>query len=98
MAEFVITMVIIGAIAGYAARLIVPGRDPMGFLKTVLLGVIGSFAGGFLGYALLGEDVGEGPLQTSGIIGSIIGTVLVLLIYRAGVRRAGWRGWLARRL
>lgn len=91
MVEFIITIAIIGAIAGYAARLLVPGPDPLGFLRTVLLGVVGSFAGGFLGYLLLGEDAAAGPLQTSGIIGSIIGAVVVLLLYRGGSRRTRWR-------
>ena len=59
----------------------------MGFWATVLVGVIGSFVGGFLGYALFGVDFDEGALQASGIIGSIIGAVIVVLIYRAMNRR-----------
>lgn len=74
---------IVGVIAGYAARLLVPGRDPMGFWGTVLLGVIGSFVGGFLGYLLVGHDLEEGPFQAAGIIGSIIGAIIALLIWRA---------------
>ena len=76
----------IGIIAGFLARLLVPGRDPMGFWATVLLGIVGSFIGGFLGYIIFGEDVDEGALQASGIIGSIIGAVIALLIYRAATR------------
>jgi len=78
---------VIGVVAGYLARLLVPGRDPMGFWATVLLGIIGSFVGGFLGYALFNKDVDQGALQTSGIIGSVIGAIIVLLIYRAVARR-----------
>jgi uncharacterized membrane protein YeaQ/YmgE (transglycosylase-associated protein family) len=84
---FLISMLIIGIIAGYLARLLVPGRDPMGFFQTVLLGVVGSFIGGFLGYVLFDKDVAEGGLQASGILGSIIGAVIALLIYNAATRR-----------
>src|SRR6266516_4834939 len=87
-----IYLFVVGIIAGFLARLLVPGRDPMGFWATVLLGVIGSFVGGFLGYVLFNKDVNEGAFQTSGIIGSIIGAVIALLVYRAitrGHRRHG---------
>jgi uncharacterized membrane protein YeaQ/YmgE (transglycosylase-associated protein family) len=80
---FLVSMLIIGIIAGFLARLLVPGRDPMGFWATVLLGIIGSFIGGFLGYVLFGKDLDEGALQPSGVVGSVIGAVIALLIYRA---------------
>jgi uncharacterized membrane protein YeaQ/YmgE (transglycosylase-associated protein family) len=84
---FIITLIIIGAIAGFIARALVPGKDPMGIGATILLGIVGSFIGGFLGWALFGKDMSEGALQPSGIIGSIIGAVIALLIYRAATRR-----------
>jgi uncharacterized membrane protein YeaQ/YmgE (transglycosylase-associated protein family) len=87
MLGFLVFLFVVGIIAGFLARLIVPGRDPMGFWATVLLGVIGSFVGGFLGYVLFGKDLDEGALQASGVIGSIIGAIIVLLIYRAVSRR-----------
>jgi uncharacterized membrane protein YeaQ/YmgE (transglycosylase-associated protein family) len=83
MLGFIIAMVIVGIIAGYLARLLVPGPDPMGFVGTVVLGIAGSFLGGFLGYVLFDKDIGEGALQPSGIIGSIIGAVLLLLLFNA---------------
>ena len=86
MIGFLISMFVIGIIAGFLARLLVPGRDPMGFWATVLLGIVGSFIGGFLGYVLFGKDLDEGAIQASGIIGSIIGAVIVLLLYRAITR------------
>jgi uncharacterized membrane protein YeaQ/YmgE (transglycosylase-associated protein family) len=54
---------------------------------TIVLGIVGSFVGGFLGRALLGTDKGQGYLQASGIVGSIIGAVLALLVYRAATGR-----------
>jgi uncharacterized membrane protein YeaQ/YmgE (transglycosylase-associated protein family) len=86
---FIITMIVIGIVAGYLARLLVPGRDPMSFVQTVLLGVAGSFIGGFLGYVLFDKDINEGALQASGVIGSIIGAVIALLIYNAASHRRG---------
>jgi uncharacterized membrane protein YeaQ/YmgE (transglycosylase-associated protein family) len=84
---FIITMIIVGAIAGFLARLIVPGRDAMGVIATIVLGIVGSFIGGFLGYLLFHKDAAAGALQPSGIIGSIIGAIIALLIYRAVNRR-----------
>jgi uncharacterized membrane protein YeaQ/YmgE (transglycosylase-associated protein family) len=86
----IISWIVLGLIAGAVARLLVPGPDPMGIVATVLLGVVGSFVGGFLGYVLFHKDLSEGALQPSGIIGSIIGAILVLLVWRAvgGRRRA----------
>jgi len=84
---FIITLIIVGAIAGFIARAVVPGRDPMGVVGTIVLGIIGSFVGGFLGYLLFRRDTVEGALQPSGIIGSILGAIVALLIYRAVSRR-----------
>jgi uncharacterized membrane protein YeaQ/YmgE (transglycosylase-associated protein family) len=93
---FLLSMLIIGIIAGFLARLLVPGRDPMGFWATVLLGVIGSFVGGFLGYVIFGHDLDEGALQPAGVIGSVIGAVIVLLVWRQIVKSRGGTG-IARR-
>jgi uncharacterized membrane protein YeaQ/YmgE (transglycosylase-associated protein family) len=78
----IISLIIIGLIAGALARLFVPGRDPMGIGATILLGIVGSFIGGFLGYVLFHKDSNDGFFQASGIIGSVIGAVIALLIYR----------------
>ena len=59
----------------------------MSLALTTLLGVVGSFVGGFLGYLLFNADLDEGALQPSGIIGSILGAIVALLIYRVAVQK-----------
>jgi uncharacterized membrane protein YeaQ/YmgE (transglycosylase-associated protein family) len=83
MLGFVLYLIVIGLIAGFLARLLVPGPDPMSVGGTILLGIIGSFVGGFLLYALFNADASEGAFQASGIVGSVIGAIIVLLLYRA---------------
>ena len=83
MLWFIVVLLVVGLIAGALARLLVPGKDPIGLLGTWLLGVLGSFVGGFLGYVLFGHDIQDGAVQLSGIIGSVIGAVVLLLIWRA---------------
>lgn len=82
MLGLILYLIVIGVIAGYLARLLVPGKDSIGFLGTVALGIVGSFIGGFLGYLIFDKDFGEGALQASGLIGSVIGAVLALLAWR----------------
>jgi uncharacterized membrane protein YeaQ/YmgE (transglycosylase-associated protein family) len=84
MIWFILVLFVFGIVFGAIARLLVPGRDPMGIVGTWALGVAGSFMGGFLGYLLFGGD-DDGPFRMSGIFGSIIGAVVLLLIYRAVV-------------
>jgi uncharacterized membrane protein YeaQ/YmgE (transglycosylase-associated protein family) len=86
----IISLLVIGLIAGFIARAVVPGRDAMSVGQTLLLGIVGSFIGGFLGY-LIHHDTKDGFFQTSGIIGSIIGAIIALLIYRAVGGRRGVR-------
>lgn len=91
---FLISLLLVGLIAGFVARAVVPGKDPMGILGTMALGVVGSFVGGLLGYVLFGKNLNDGAFQPSGLIGSIIGAVIALLVYRAvtGRRRTAVRG------
>lgn len=77
--------IIFGAIVGALARFIMPGRDPMGILMTILLGIAGSVLGGFL-LGLLIRGRGTDPM---GWIGSVLGALLLLWLYR---RYAGQRG------
>ncbi|PZE24780.1 MULTISPECIES: GlsB/YeaQ/YmgE family stress response membrane protein [unclassified Curtobacterium] len=81
MIGLIISLIIIGLIAGALARLIIPGRQSMGIIATIVLGIIGSFVGGFLGFLIFQHDPMDGFFQPAGIIGSIIGAVIVLFIY-----------------
>ena len=83
----VMYMLFIGFFAGFIARLLVPGRNPMTWWQTLLLGILGSYAGGFGGYILFGWDRDSGAIQLGGIFTSIGGAVVLLLIWRAYQRR-----------
>ncbi|MGK2948418.1 MAG: GlsB/YeaQ/YmgE family stress response membrane protein [Acidimicrobiales bacterium] len=87
MIGFIIWMLLLGLIAGFIARAVVPGNDSMSVGATIVLGIIGSFVGGFLADLLFrseGEDMGLAP---AGIIGSIIGAIIALLVYNAATGR-----------
>ena len=77
-----IWMLIIGLIAGALARLIMPGRDPMGIVMTIILGIVGSILGGLVSWAIWGTDTPESGFRPAGLLLSIIGAILVLWIYR----------------
>jgi uncharacterized membrane protein YeaQ/YmgE (transglycosylase-associated protein family) len=79
--EFIGQLLVLGLVAGALARWLVPGEDPMSIAWTVVLGITGSFVGGFLGWWIFDTDLEEGFVQISGVLGSVIGAVLVLLIY-----------------
>jgi len=87
MLVFLLSLFAVGLIAGGLARLIVPGRDPIGILGTALLGIVGSFVGGLL-VSLLFQNTLQ--LRTSGLIGSVVGAVIALLIYRSSYRRRAY--------
>lgn len=93
----IVGLLIIGIVAGYVARVLVPGKDSMGVGTTIMLGIVGSFIGGFLGYLLFHKDSSEGFVQPSSWIGSIIGAVIALLVYNALSGRKGHRRTAAMR-
>ena len=74
----IILMVVWGLIAGAIAKMLMPGKDPGGIVVTILLGIAGSLLGGFL-FNAIGIGGGE---RYAGLIGSVIGAVLLLFIYR----------------
>jgi uncharacterized membrane protein YeaQ/YmgE (transglycosylase-associated protein family) len=92
MIGLIISLILIGLIAGALARLLVPGRQDISIPMTILIGIIGSFVGGFLGYLIFHHDSQNGFFQPSGILGSIIGAVIVLLVWM----RVGSRGSIRR--
>jgi uncharacterized membrane protein YeaQ/YmgE (transglycosylase-associated protein family) len=79
----ILAWILFGLVVGIIAKLLMPGRDPGGFIVTILLGVAGALLGGFLGRAmgLYGSN------ESAGWIVSILGAVILLAIYRMMVRR-----------
>ncbi len=74
----IIWTLLIGLVVGAIAKLIMPGKDPGGFIITILLGIAGAFLAGFLGRALHWYAPGE----PAGFIASVIGAIILLVIYR----------------
>ncbi len=82
-----ITFILFGLVIGLIARAIMPGRQSMGLIATALLGVAGSFVGGFIGSLIQGGRLFD--LHSSGIIGSILGALVVMFLVGAvGKRRS----------
>jgi uncharacterized membrane protein YeaQ/YmgE (transglycosylase-associated protein family) len=75
--------ILFGLVAGVIAKLIMPGKDPGGFIVTILLGIAGALGGGFAGRALGLYDRGEG----AGMLMAIAGAIVLLLIYRMTMGR-----------
>ena len=76
--------ILFGLVVGVIAKLIMPGRDPGGIIVTMLLGIVGAVLGGFLGRSL----GFYGPQQAAGWLMSIVGAILVLMVYRVLTRRS----------
>jgi uncharacterized membrane protein YeaQ/YmgE (transglycosylase-associated protein family) len=96
MLAFIIVLLIVGLIAGALARLLVPGRDPIGLLGTIVLGVLGSFLGGVVLNLVEYHELFTHSIRLAGIIGSVIGAIILLILYRLsgherGHRRSGYR-------
>ena len=79
----ILSWILFGLVVGVIAKLLMPGRDPGGFIVTILLGIAGALIGGFLGRAmnLYGQN------ESAGWLMSILGSVILLAIYRMMVRR-----------
>ena len=90
----IIAAIVIGIIAGYIGRALLPGDDSMGFLATIAVGIVGALVGYFIFTSVLG--IGDSDkFDLGGIIGAIIGTMLVLLVLRL-FRHRGATGGPAR--
>jgi len=79
----ILSWIVFGLVVGIIAKLLMPGRDPGGFIVTILLGIAGALVGGFIGRAM--GFYGEG--QTAGYLVSILGAIILLALYRVMVRR-----------
>ena len=79
----IITWILFGLVVGIIAKLLMPGRDPGGFIVTILLGIAGALLGGFIGRAM--GWYGEG--DAAGWIVSILGAIVLLALYRMMVRK-----------
>ena len=80
--------ILLGIVAGFLGRALMPGKDPMGFLATTLLGLAGAVVGFLLFTELLG--IGDNKaFDLGGLIGAVIGVMLLLGLYRAFVRDRG---------
>jgi len=82
----IVWWIVFGGIVGLVARFLMPGPDPMGGVGTIVLGIIGSFVGGFLGQLLFAGNASLPP-PSAGWIGSIIGALIALAVYRSSQGR-----------
>ena len=80
----IIGTIIIGFLAGVVAKLLMPGRDPGGFIVTTLLGIVGAFVATYLGQAIGWYRADEG----AGFVGAVVGAVILLAIYHFVKRRS----------
>ena len=90
----IIAFIILGAIAGAIAKALLPGDDPGGFIITTLVGIVGALLGGFLAAALFNADPMDEFWDLSSWLTAIVGSIILLLIYRAVAGR-GERGRLS---
>ena len=79
----ILLIIVIGFVVGFIAKLLMPGRDPGGFIITILLGIAGSFVATYIGqhFGWYRQD------QPAGFIGAILGAILILVVYRLIARR-----------
>ena len=79
----ILSWILFGLVVGIIAKLLMPGRDPGGFIVTILLGIAGALVGGFVGRALGFYETN----QAAGWIMSILGAIILLVLYRMMIRR-----------
>jgi uncharacterized membrane protein YeaQ/YmgE (transglycosylase-associated protein family) len=81
----ILTTLIIGLLVGAVAKLLMPGKDPGGWIVTILLGIAGALLAGYLGTAIGWYQ----PGQSAGFIASVVGAIVLLLLYRLLFKRRG---------
>ena len=79
----IIWTILIGFVVGIVAKFLMPGRDPAGFIITVLIGIAGSFVATYLGRAMGWYQVGE----SAGFIAAVLGSIILLIVYRLVTRK-----------
>ncbi|MFE9621372.1 GlsB/YeaQ/YmgE family stress response membrane protein [Streptomyces sp. NPDC006527] len=79
----IIAWILIGLLAGAIAKLLLPGKDPGGIIVTMLIGVVGGLLGGWLGKVIFGVDSIDGFFDLSTWIAAIVGSLILLVLYRA---------------
>ena len=84
----IIAWIIFGLIAGAIARFLKPGNDAAGWITTIIIGIVGSVVGGFLGRILSGADVTDAVLSFYSLAMSVVGAIIVLYAYNALSRKA----------
>jgi uncharacterized membrane protein YeaQ/YmgE (transglycosylase-associated protein family) len=84
-----IVWIVLGVIAGLIAKLLMPGRDPGGFIVTAILGIVGALVGGFISTRLGFGDVSG--LNLPSIIVAVVGSIVLLVIYRVFARKSPGR-------
>ncbi len=87
----IIAFIILGALAGGIAKALIPGDDPGGFIITTIIGVVGALLGGFLAAAIFGGDPLDEFFDISTWLTAIVGSIVLLLIYRAVAGRSNSR-------
>jgi uncharacterized membrane protein YeaQ/YmgE (transglycosylase-associated protein family) len=90
----IIAFIILGLLAGAIAKAIMPGDDPGGWIITAVIGVVGAILGGFLAGALFGADPMDEFFDISSWLTAIVGSIILLALYRVVVNRRGGQGAL----
>ena len=90
----IIAFIILGLLAGAIAKALMPGDDPGGWIITAVIGVVGAILGGFLAGALFGADPMDEFFDISSWLTAIVGSIILLVIYRLVVDRRGGHGAL----
>lgn len=88
----IIAWIFIGLLAGAVAKALMPGKDPGGIIVTMLIGIAGGLLGGFLGKVIFGVDSIDGFFDLSTWIAAIVGSIILLALYRLFTNRGHRRG------